>query len=127
MITFFDYEKLLKEADGNAIRMLEVLRFKVHPEWARSSKDMVLVAKAKRIVGKSFAINLEALIKDLGTDPLYKQQYLLLASKRDFTLYRQHRELGLPLSYFPDLDLNKIRSNPLLVVRNNNLYFKYEE
>ena len=33
----------------------------------------------------------------------------------------------LDLSFFFDIDLNAIKSNPLITIKENKIYFKYEE
>lgn len=86
-----------------------------------------LLAKKRKLVGSGFLLNPKALVEDKETDIIFKMQYLRVASMRDYTLYQLYGIRYLPLSYFPDIDLSKIKHNPLLVVKNNNIHLKYEE
>jgi len=76
--------------------------------------------------GKSFLLNPERLFKDSAND-IYKTQYIILAAKRDFFMYRTYGVTSLELSYYPDLILDKIRTNTLLTITKTEIKFKFEE
>lgn len=76
--------------------------------------------------GTSFLLNPSAFFKDKSTDISHKVQYLRLAGRRDYQLYKQYGIRYLDLTLFPDVDLALIRSNPLLHASQNKLHFKYE-
>lgn len=72
-------------------------------------------------------LNPEAFFRDKSTDILYKIQYLKLLAKRDYLLYKAYKYSALQLSYFPDINLKAIKHNPLLIITDKEIKFKYEE
>jgi hypothetical protein len=64
---------------------------------------------------------------DKTTDIRYLAQYLRLSARRDYLLYKTHRIKYLDLTYFSDLNLPALESNPLLEITNKQIKFKYEE
>jgi hypothetical protein len=121
---FYNFEKLDKLAQGDltyAFSLLETFIIKRKPILYPSKKYNIDL----NLSGKSWLLNPTALLSCTVEDA-YKYQYLILASKRDYTLYLTYKLTSLPISYFPDLDLDKIRFNPLLRVQDNNIHFKYE-
>jgi hypothetical protein len=82
---------------------------------------------SRKMYGESFLVNPLAVFDDRTTDPLYIRQYINLAGRRDYAMYKLYGIKYLDLSYYPDLDISKIKHNPLLKIAGNKLYFKYEE
>ena len=76
--------------------------------------------------GSSFLINPAGLFDDRSIIDTYKAQYIILAGKRDFNLYKEYKVTTLDLSYFPDLQLEKLKNNPLLNITQQQIKFKYE-
>jgi hypothetical protein len=81
----------------------------------------------KNISGFSYLLKPEAFFKDKTTDIIWKAQVIRLAGRRDYTLYKLYGFKFLDLSYFPDIDIKSIESNPLISITDNKIYFKYEE
>jgi hypothetical protein len=80
------------------------------------------------MVGNSFLINPEPLFKiKKSVDILYIIQYIKLAAKRDYSLYKYYGVKSLQLSYFPDINLEVIKTNPLLKITPTEIFFAYEE
>lgn len=77
--------------------------------------------------GTSYLLNPEGLFSDKSTDILYKAQYIRLAGRRDYTLYKTYSYKSLDLNMYPDLNMQSIKSNPLFTIANKQLKFKYEE
>ncbi len=121
MILFFNWKNLVKESNNNPIKILEMLAdFK--------KQDKILKPGLRnKLIGNSYLLNYEELFADKSTDILYKYQYLLLAAKRDYSLFKLYGMKSLPLSYYPDINIGSIRTNPLLTVTNTEITFKYEE
>lgn len=118
---FFNLKNLEKEAKGNPIKMIELLK-------AFKNKRILIPRLKQKLIGSSFLLNADALLNDNTTDILYIYQYLSLAAKRDYSLYSLYGIKYLPLSYFPDLvGLDSIRTNPLLVTNKTEIHFLYEE
>lgn len=81
----------------------------------------------KSLKGINFIVNPQDFFKDKLTDTVYKVQYLKLAARRDYFLYKNYGINYLDLSFFPDLNISAIKYNPLLKIKEHKLYFKYED
>ncbi len=77
--------------------------------------------------GSSFLLNPDGILLDKTTEPAYITQYIKLAGRRDLFLYKQYEMITLPLSYFTDINLTNIKTNPLLTITNTEIHFKYEK
>ena len=125
MPVFFNLELLEAKTGGDYYKFVETLRLHyLKRTIPRSSRD-----KVKPIVGlhgQSFILNPAALFNDRCTDIVYKVQYIKLAARRNYINYKLYKHKHLDLSYYPDLNVDAIKYNPLLTTTNNNLYFKYE-
>ena len=126
MILFFNLQTLETKTQVDPKKLVETLRLhylgKVAPKNVRD-----LVKPLNNLVGTSFLLNAKALFEDKTTDIIYKAQYIRLAGRRDYLLYKLYGYTHLDLSYFLDIDVNKIQHNPLLTITENKIYFKYEE
>lgn len=119
MILFFNLKKLLKVAKDSPRKTLDIIEDMVNDNPMTNTKA--------RLTGNSFLLKPELLLNDKTTDILYIHQYILLAARRDYSHYKLFGVKSLPLSYFPDINLSSIRTNPLLNVTNQEITFKYEE
>ncbi len=81
----------------------------------------------KNLAGTSFLLNPEKFFKDKTTDIIWKAQVIRLAGRRDYMHYKMYGYKFLDLSFFPDISINSIQSNPLIEIKQNKIYFKYEE
>jgi hypothetical protein len=110
----FDLTKLQKEAKGNP-------------------KDLVMILykhyriKNYKIIGHNFILNPNKFFFDQSTDILYKAQYIELAGRRSYQHYKDLGQKYLDLTYYPDLNKNAIKYNPIVTIENNKIYFKHEE
>ena len=111
----FNLAKLEKLAKGNAVKIVEIL------------EDYYKGFDYKLSGGSSYLVKPAQLFFDLNTDILFKSQYIQLAARRSYQHYRDLGYKHLDLSYYPDLNLQAIKYNPLLTINNNKIYFKYEE
>lgn len=126
MTLFFNLQTLETKTRNDPKKLVEALRLhylgKTAPKNARD-----LVKPLSNIVGTSFLLNAKALFEDKTTDIVYKAQYIRLAGRRDYLLYKLYNYNYLDLSYFLDINVNTIQHNPLLTITENKIYFKYEE
>lgn len=117
---FFNFKELSCEAQSDPIKIVNLLRqFK--------EKKPLKYGLKQKLVGNSFLLNPDSLLTDRSTDILYIHQYLILASRRDYSLYKLYGIRSLLLSYHPDIDLSSIKTNPLLKTTKSEIQFKYEE
>jgi hypothetical protein len=79
-----------------------------------------------KLFGDSFLLNPDAFFSDTTTDIIYKSQYLQLAGRRNYSDFVHFGATYLDLTLFQDVDLDKLKTNPLLTIANNKIYFKYE-
>lgn len=110
----FDLYKLQQLAKNNAKQLVVLL----YNHNKRSNP---------KLLGSNYLINPEEFFSDRSIDILYKAQYIELAGRRS---YQQYKDLGykyLDLTYYPDLNKNAIKYNPIITIENNKIYFKYEE
>lgn len=121
---FFDMKTLHIESENRPELMLKMLENYFYNRIPKNKADRVNFS-AKNLIGDSFILSPARLFFS-KVDVNYKVQYIILAAKRDYMFYRIYAVTYLDLSYFPDLDINKIRGNPLMEVINNKLYFKLE-
>lgn len=126
MTLFFNLELLEKEA-GNDIRKFIVLLEAFHSKKLPSRRRGALYVKKLYLTGSSFLLNPEPLFKLKNIDSAYIVQYIKLAARRDYILYKHFGAKSLLLSYYPDIDIRVIKTNPLLKITNKEIFFKYEE
>lgn len=126
MILFFNLSVLEAETLGNPRQMVEKLRlFYTKKQMPKNSYSKV--KPIRNLIGNSYLINPNGFFNDNTTDIIYKSQYIQLAGRRDYSAYKLYNVKYLDLSYFKDIDLDKIKTNPLITITQNKIYFKYEE
>jgi hypothetical protein len=126
MALFFNLDVLESEAKGDSQKFLAQLEYFYKGVTTPSNKSKYKPSR-KSLRGYSYLLNPAPLFLINDVDILYIVQYIKLAARRDFALFKFHGSITLDLSYFPDLDLNKIKTNPLLKVVNKHIHFKFEE
>jgi len=125
MTLLFNLNILETETLCDSKKLVELLKLhyskKTIPKNHRSRKPI------KNLLGTSFLLNPASLFKDKSTDVIYKAQYIRLAGRRDYANYKYYGTKYLDLSFFQDIDLDAIKHNPLLTIKENKIYFKFEE
>lgn len=122
MILFFDIKKLEEQALGSDVELLKILKDFYNKKVNKQST----LSRYKSINGKSYLLNTQALF-NLSIDISYIAQYIRLAARRDYTLYKLFNTISLDLSFYPEIDINIVKSNPLLKITNKQINFKFEE
>ncbi len=118
MTLFFNLETLEAQCKGDYGKFITYLHLHLQRR----------LFKPFNLHGLSFLLNPEPLFrKDNKVDILYKIQYIKLAARRDYGLYKLYGQKTLDLSYFPDINISAIRTNPLISIKNNQIFFLYEE
>lgn len=121
MTLFFDILTLESESKNDPKSMLTLLK-----QWLYKDNPYSKPIK-KSLSGHSYLLNPKPLLYDTVTDPIYKVQYIKLAGRRDYTNYKLFKAKYLDLTLYPDINLSAIKSNPLITITNNKIYFKFEE
>lgn len=120
MTLFFNLEALEK-AGTNSIELIKLLEL-------HYKKKLSLVKPKLKLAGYSFILNPKDLFAaKKGIDPNFIIQYIKLAGRRDYALYKLYKETGLPRSFYPDLNLEAIKTNPLLIITKDKINFLYED
>ena len=124
MTFFFNLDNLEKESCNNSttfMAILDTIYYKKLPNRRKGIKPVKL-----NMHGSSFILNLEPLLKLSDIDTIYIVQYIKLCAKRDYNMYKMFGVKTLDLSYYPDINLSAIKSNPLLQITKSEIHFKYE-
>jgi hypothetical protein len=120
---FFNLAQLQLAANGNSTTLVKEL--KQYYLYRNKKLNGYYLPKYSLVGGTSFLINPKELFNDSALD-VYKAQYIILAGKRDLNLYKEYKVATLDLSFFPDLQVEKIKNNPLLNITQQQIKFKYE-
>ena len=123
MALFFNLQTLETQSLNDANKFMAMLEY--HYSKRLPSKYSKYLPSKVPLNGTSYLLNPLALFNDKSTDILYKLQYVKLAARRDWALYKQYKYSYLQRSYYPDLLVDAIRSNPLLVITPTEVQFKY--
>ena len=127
MTLFFNILILEQETLCDPDYMMQALKFHWQKRTLAKNKYSAFKPIQKSLAGSSFLLNPTDFFKDKTTDIRYLAQYLRLCGRRDYSLYKSHCIKYLDLTYFSDLNLSALESNPLLEITNKQIKFKYEE
>jgi hypothetical protein len=125
MALFFNLKTLEEQSNGDASKFMAMLEY--HHSKKLPSKSSKFKPSKVSLAGNCFILSPVPLFADKSTDILFKIQYIKLAARRDYNLYKQYKYRGLDLSFYPDIDINLIKNNPLLKITKTEILFKYEE
>jgi hypothetical protein len=125
MALFFSLQTLEEQSCNDSHKFLTMLEFHYTKRLPKSIYSKDKPSKVS-LAGNSFLLNPLDFFADKHTDTLYKLQYVKLAARRDYNLYKQYKYKALQTSFFPDLNIQAITYNPLLIVTPTELSFKYE-
>lgn len=127
MSLFFDIETLETETNCDPVYLVKALEYWFKKKHIPKNSRESLKPIRKSLAGTSFLLNPQDFFQDKATDIIWRAQYIRLAARRDYTLYKIYGFKFLDLSFMPDLHLTAIKHNTLLTITNNKIYFKYEE
>lgn len=123
MALFFNLELLEAESQCDPKLMLSMLERHFGKKLIpKNNRDRL---NYRNLAGHSFLLNADQLFTDTA-DIAHKAQYIRLAGRRDYSLYKLYAVTYLDLSYFKDIDTSLLKNNPLLQITQNKIYFKYE-
>lgn len=125
MITFFNILLLEQYAVNDSDKFMALFKYHVNNSIP-ISKYTKYKPSPVSLNGSSFIINSAPLFDSNNIDILHKVQYVRLCARRDFGLYKAYSIISLDLSLFPDIDIKKLKTNPLLEIVGNQINFKYE-
>jgi hypothetical protein len=126
MTLFFNIFTLEQDTQCNPKLMVEKLKLWYGKKRIPKSYD-TKIKPIGNLFGDSFLLNPEPFFSDTKTDIAYKSQYLQLAGRRAYGDYKLYGTTYLDLSLFEDVDQDKLKTNPLLTIKQNKIYFKHED
>lgn len=126
MSLFFNLEILEKEAGSDQLKFLALLEYHYRGVIPTSQRSKYASSK-QSLRGSSFILNPEPLFNQDNLNSVYVVQYIKLAGRRPWSMYKFYNTKTLDISLYPDLNLDKIKTNPLLTITNKLIYFKFEE
>ena len=125
MIFFFNLENLEAESCNNSVKFLTILDTIYYRRLPNKRKGIPRIKRP--IVGTSFILNLPTILYLRKTmDPAYLVQYVKLCARRDYMLYKQYGIKSVQLSFYPDINLEAIKTNPLINITKSEIHLKYE-
>lgn len=124
---FFNILVLETETANDPDYLVQALRFYWKKQQFPKNNYSKYKPVTKSLAGSSFLLNPTSFFEDKTTDIRYKAQYLRLCGRRDYSAYKFYRIKYLDLSFFSDLNISAIESNPLLEITKTQIKFKYEE
>lgn len=127
MTLFFDLYILEKETKNDSNYLVQALYYFYKGIFIPKNLYVKYKPIRKMCKGTSFLLRPDLLFSDKTTDNIYKAQYIKLAGRRDFISYKINNDRSLHLSLYPDINLSAIKTNPLITICNNKIYFKFED
>jgi len=126
----FSWKKINDKLDWKAFDVMNYFFLKHNHKCPYS--DWKIKSKVKKEVEKPYPKGPCFLI---NSDPLFTNKhslndiylYIELASKRNLFDYQMRGVKSLPLILVPEYLKGIIETNPLITVKNGNIYFKYEQ
>jgi hypothetical protein len=125
MALFFNLDTLEHYSGGNYVTLVEILENFFTGTIPKNKYVRLPKYNPQKLRGESFLLNPRDLFKD-PTDTAYKAQYIRLAARRSYMLYRMYGFRDLDLSLYPDLAVDSIKHNPLLTINKSTIKFNLE-
>ena len=130
MMIKFSWKKINNKFGWNAQR---VIQYFYHKRGIKSQfylgeikQEVIQEANKPWPTGYCYLINLDEALR-MAQDPNYLYYYLELASKRDLFSYKIRGITYLPIQFVPEYLMGLVETNPMLEVKDEKLYFKYEQ
>ena len=125
MMIKFSWKKLNNKFGWNAYKVLDFIYWKQgkSPKFYLKQSFLKTETYPK---GDCYFINLDAALEN-ATDPNHLYIYLELASKRNLFDYKMRGITYLPIQFVPEYLMGLVDANPMLEVKDEKIYFKYEQ
>ena len=105
MTLFFNLETLEQQSKNDPNTFLSMLWY--HQTKRLPKKHSKYKPSKVNLHGTSYLLNFEELLADKEVDILYKLQYIKLAARRDYSLYKLYNTRSLQSSFFPDVKYDR--------------------
>ena len=125
----FSWEAVNNKFGWNAGKVLQYfyLKSRIKPPsyCGKLTKEVKLAANLPYPCGACYIRNIDTALENIK-DPNNLYIYLELASKRSLFDYKIRGNKHLPLPLVPEYLMGLVETNPMLEVKDGNVYFKYE-
>ena len=125
MALFFNLQTLENQAGNDSNKFMAMLEY--HHSKRLPTKYSKYKPSKIPLNGGSYLLNPVDLFNDKATDILFKLQYVKLAGRRDYSLYKLYKYSPFNCHVYPDIIYDTIKHNPLLIITKTEIKFKYEE
>lgn len=122
---FFNLQLLLAKAKTDKQIVEAVYNMFIGKTIRKNQADNSLIIPSLKY-GNSFLLKPDKLFNRNLSD-VYVSQYIQLAGRRSYSLYKGYGMRYLDLITYPDIILRNIKHNYLLNIVDDKIYFKYEE
>ena len=130
MMIKFSWKKINDKFGWNAPSVLQYLYMKrcVKPPFylGRGVRKAEVEANKPFPDGDCFIRDIDSVLM-YAKDPNHLYIYLELASKRSLFDYKMRGIVYLPLYFVPEYVMGLVSTNPMLEVKDDKIYFKYEQ
>ena len=130
MMIKFSWKKINNRFGWNAQQVLQYFYCKrgIKSQFYLGEKKYNVIREASKPwpEGDCYIINLDEVLR-MAQDPNYLYYYLELASKRNLFDYKLRGINYLPIQFVPEYLMGLVDTNPMLEVRDEKIYFKYEQ
>jgi hypothetical protein len=126
----FSWKKINNKFGWNAQNVIQYFYCKraIKPQFYLGEKKYNVIREASKPwpEGDCYIINLDEVLR-MAQDPTYLYYYLELASKRNLFDYKMRGVSYLPIQFVPEYLMGLVDINPMLEVKDEKIYFKYEQ
>lgn len=126
----FSFRKINNKFSWNAHRVLEYFYIKrnIKPKFYLMTEHREVKLEACKAFpeGDCYLINIDAALEN-AKDPNHLYIYLELASKRNLFDYKMRGISYLPVQFVSEYLMGLVTTNPMLEVKDEKIYFKYEQ
>ena len=130
MMIKFSWRKINNKFGWNAPRVIEYFYAKraIKSQFYIGAKHHSVLSEASKPwpKGDCYIINIDEVLR-MAQDPTYLYYYLELASKRSLFDYKMRGITYLPIQFVPEYLMGLVETNPMLEVKDDKIYFKYEQ
>lgn len=126
----FSWKKLNNKFGWNAQNVIQYFYYKrnIKPQFylGQPKQEVIKSTVEPWITGECYLINVDEALR-MAQDPQYLYYYLELASKRSLFDYKMRGVNYLPVQFVPEYLMGLVDINPMLEVKDEKIYFKYEQ
>lgn len=126
MVLLFNWKRICRESEGKLTEIFYIVDMITYKRIPKNSKSPIFKYQQKNFHGQSFLANPESLLENWFVySPREAAEYVAVASLRRYSEYVATKKVTLNLLECP-IGIEKIKRNRLLKIKNNEIYFRFE-